>query len=960
MIVPGPAGHLPLRLRAATPPKFGGANGGDSQRAKPPNFPIEINALYNSFDMPSTLLSTKLYIPPARENIIERSRLAVKILSGVDRPGSFALLSGPAGFGKTTLLSEFVVQYGQPLAWVSLDEGDNDFAQFWTYLIKACQTILAGAGKAALELLSTPQPLPDETVPTILINDITTHSKPVVLVLDDYHEIRTPAIHNSLLFLLDHLPDNLYVVISTRVDPPWPLARYRVRNRLIEIRAQDLRFSFDEATEFLNRTMRLDLSAQDVTALEERTEGWIAGLQLAALSMQGRDDISAFVEAFTGSHVYVAEYLVEEVLQRKPEDIQTFLLQTSLLKWMNAALCEAVTGRQDGQAIMQELHRENIFVIPLDSDGLWFRYHHLFADLLQARLRQSYSTEEIVTLQLSASDWYEQNGFVPEAVNSALAAKDFKRAVELVKKTACELIFTGQVNILRNWLEAVPESTFDDHPDLVFYQFWIDVLQNKADLSAKAIQEKENLLKSLPSTPENNRLKGELMAVICRAIALSGRTSEGIRLGQDALTYLPADELAPRARVNSALATAHDLEGRAEIAQSLYQESISQAIAAGEYRLAAHTLMVKGLIQIHYGHLHEVAKTYQIIVDMVPADSPRKDSSGIVKSKKVFLPAGQGYIGLGCVHLEWNDLDAAENYLQRGMDLCRQGGLDGIFIGKVHMSRLRQARGDLSGALNEIKMSQQIPKIGTFDLITRQIQIALAEGNVDHAKRLAAPLAEMLNRDETARPPLIFQEIILAILARITLVQGEVEKTFQVLDKIQTKAEPGARLGRLIEVHLIRALAYHKRNGKSHTSDAIESLERALVIAEPQGHVLLFLEAGPELIPLLKAVAVQRSAPERVKKYAQQLLEAFDEIGKSPTPQPAIDANGLIEQLTPREMEVLELLAIGDSNRTIAEKLVITVRTVKKHTGNIYGKLNVNSRIQAVAKAHELGLLTTD
>jgi len=910
--------------------------------------------------MSVSLLSTKLYTPPARENVIQRPHLVEKLLSGVDHPGSFVLLSGPAGFGKTTLLSEFVKHYRQPVAWVSLDEGDNDYPRFWTYLIKACQSILEGVGESALELLNLPQSLPDETVPTILINDFVMQSGSVVLVLDDYHEIQDQAIHASLLFLFDHLPDNLYIVISTRIDPPLPLGRYRVRNRLIEIRAQDLRFSIEEATEFLNRTMGLDLSKEDVAALEERTEGWIAGLQLAALSMQGREDVTAFVKAFTGSHVYVAEYLVEEVLQRQTEEIQTFLLQTSILKLMNAGLCEAITGCKGGQTILQELHRENIFVIPLDNDGEWFRYHHLFADLLNARLRQSHSSEEIAALQLHAADWYEKNRFIPETVNSALAAKDFERAVGLVQKSARDLIFTGQLNILNSWLDAFPKSIFDAHPNLAFYQFWIDVLQNEADLSAKAIQEKEDLLKSLPPSPENNRLRGELMAVICRAIALSGRTSEGIRLAQEALNYLSVDDLAPRARANSALATAHDLEGRAEIAESLYQESFTQAIAAGEYRLAAHTLMVKGLIQIHYGHLHEAAKTYQTIVDMVPADSPRGDSASSVKSKKVFFPAGQGYIGLGCVHLEWNDLDAAENYLQQGMDLCRQGGLDGIFIGKVRMSRLRQAKGDLTGALNEIQMSQQIPRVDTFNLVTRQIQIALTQGNVDHAKRLAAPLTEMLTNDDAPRPPLVFLEIIQAILARVYLAQKEFEKTFQLLDEIQAIAEPGERLGRLIEVHLIRALAYHLQNGKSHTPDAIESLDRALELAEPQGYVLLFLEAGPELIPLLKAVAVRRSTPERVKKYAYKLLEAFDRIGKLAISQPASRADDLIEQLTPREMEVLELLAIGDSNQTIADKLVITVRTVKKHTGNIYGKLNANSRIQAVARAHELGLLTTD
>jgi len=910
--------------------------------------------------MPLTLLSTKLYIPPARENIIERPRLVAKLLSGVDRPSSFGLLSGSAGFGKTTLLSDFTLHLQQPVAWITLDEGDNEYPSFWTYLITACQSILNGVGEAALELLNKPQQLPDETVPTILINDLITHSRPVVLVLDDYHEIQNPSIHNSLLFLLDHLPDNLYIVVSTRIDPPWPLARYRALNRLIEIRAQDLRFSVQEATKFLNRTMGLDLTGEDVAALEERTEGWIAGLQLAALSMQGRDDVSAFVKAFTGSNVYVAEYLVEEVLQRQSEEIQTFLLKTSMLKRMNADLCEAVTGYQDGQAILQELHRENIFVIPLDNEGKWFRYHHLFADLLNARLRQSHSSEEIAALQLHAADWYERNGFAPEAVNSALAAKDFERAVDLVQKSARDLIFTGQLNILNSWLEAFPEAIFDAHPSLAFYQFWIDVLQNKADLSARAIQEKEGLLKSLPPSPENDRLKGELMAVICRAIALSGRTSEGIRLAQEALSYLSVDDLAPRARVNSALATAHDLEGRLEEAKPLYDESISQAIAAGEYRLAAHTLMLKGLIQIHYGHLHEAAKTYQTIVDMVPADPPSENSTGNVRSSKVFLPAGQGYIGLGCVHLEWNDLDVAENYLERGMDLCHQGGLDGVFIGKVRMSRLRQARGDLDGALEEIQLPEQAQRVDDFNVAIRQIQINLVRGDIDGAWRRAAPLAEMLSSDSVPKPPVIFLEIIEAIIARVYLARGEIERALQLLEELQSTAEPGGRLGSLIEVHLLRALAYVKQNVGNVTPDSIKSIGYALELAEKQGYVTLFLEKGPSLIPLLNAVIERQTTPEQVKKYARQLLGAFDRVGTYTELRSASEADGLVEQLTPREMEVLELLAVGDSNQTIADKLVITVRTVKKHTGNIYGKLNVNSRIQAVAQARELGLLSTE
>jgi LuxR family maltose regulon positive regulatory protein len=385
--------------------------------------------------LPVSILSTKFYIPHLRQNGVLRPRLTDILLAGVNRPGTLVMLSGPAGFGKSTLLGEFVAQLKQPVAWLSLDEGDNDPVRFWSYLIAACQSVRPGVGDSALELLKAPQPLPDDAVPTILVNDLAGLDGGLVLVLDDYHVIQNGSIQTALSFLLDHLPDNLHIVLSTRVDPPWPLARFRARNQLIEIRAKDLRFTTEEAAAFLNQVMGLNLSADDVAALETRTEGWIAGLQLAALSMTGRSDIPAFVKAFTGSHAYVAEYLVEEVLQHQPEQVQTFLLETSILERLNASLCESVTGFQDVQAILTTLYRANIFVLPLDDEGLWFRYHHLFADLLQARLRQSLPAETVTTLHTRASQWYERNGFVIEAVNHALAAQGFEAAADLFSRT---------------------------------------------------------------------------------------------------------------------------------------------------------------------------------------------------------------------------------------------------------------------------------------------------------------------------------------------------------------------------------------------------------------------------------------------------------------------------------------------------------------------------------------------
>ena len=892
--------------------------------------------------MTITLVPTKFYIPPARSDAVPRPRLTEKLLNILDQPGSFVLLSGPAGSGKTALLSEFVSQLKQPIAWLSLDYGDNDPLVFWNYLIAACRAALGQFGTSILELFETTNNLSADTLPTLFINDFLEQDRSLILILDDYHNVQNPTIHESLLFLLEHLPPNLHLLLSTRTDPPWPLTRFRARNQVIDIRMQDLRFTKSELAEFLNQTMGLGLSFEDASALETRTEGWAAGLQLAALSLQGRSDTSNFIKDFTGSHMYIAEYLLEEVLKRQPEEIQSFLLRTSLLDRLTAGLCEAVSGCTDGQGILITLHRANLFIIPLDHEGKWFRYHHLFADLLRSRLSQ----ETVSELHLRASDWYEQNGFPEEAITHALAAKDFERAAGLVEREAQALIFAGRLNLVRSWLEAFPDTALAARPKLAFNQFWIDALQNKADLSERSLQEKEAMLAALPSSPENDRLRGELMAVICRAVALSGRTGEGIRLAQEALAYLPPDDLASRARANSALAGALDLEGRADEAEPIYQLCFRQALEAGDYRLAASAMLVKGLIQNQAGRLHGAAQTFQAIVDLGTLPG--------VPEGKTFLPAGQGYIGLGAVHLEWNCLETAEDYLEKGLDLCRRGGLDGIFFGQMQMARLRQARGDLEGALEAIRQPEQGgQRVDDFLVAARHILIALSRGDVDDAWHWAVPLAGIFEGSPTAyRPPRLFFEVIQGMVARVYLAQGKVAQALQLLDQIETGMSLSQRLGRMVEVHLLRALAHQRQ------PEAVEHLRKALEFAETEGYTLLFLEEGPALIPLLQAVAVDSSASKRIKDYAQMLLRSFEESveqeGTKATSQPV----EMVEQLTPRELEVLELLAAGDSNQAIAEKLIISVRTVKKHTGNIYGKLGVDSRMQAVARARELGLLS--
>ncbi len=901
--------------------------------------------------MPETLLRTKLHVPQARSNLVARPRLIERLNQWLGQnegvPPGLTLISSPAGAGKTTLLSQFAAGFQQPVAWLSLDRADDDPSRFWTYLIAACQTVLEGVGESALALLKAAQQLPDDTIPTLLINDLVGRDQALLLILDDYHVIQDPAIHESVSFLIDHLPDNLHLVIATRVDPPWALARYRARRQLTEIRARDLRFSREEAAEFLNQMMGLNLSAEDVAALEARTEGWIAGLQLAAIAMQSPGqarDKTAFIQAFTGSHLYVAEYLLEEILRQQPEDIQAFLLQTSILDRLNAGLCAAVTGRQDGQAILTALQRANLFVVSLDGEGRWFRYHHLFADLLQASLLQTMPAEAIDELHAQAARWYQQNGFTFEAVEHALKAKDYEGASSLVEREARAMMFAGQARTLKQWLAALPERSFQANPRLQLYRLWIDLMQETADLSARALLEKETLLRALPPSPENEQLQLELMAILSRFVAFSGDTTRAIQLAEEALARLPDREIALRARAHSALAVAHWIEGDPERARPAHDQCISLAEASGNYSLAAHARMMLAMSQIDYGRLHEAAGTYQSIIDL-----------GQRAGQEPFFPAGQGYIGLAGIHLEWNDLETAEDHLQRGMTLCRQGGLAGLSFGHALKARLHQARGDFQAALSEL---EQLGETGVDPTgMARGILLRLAMGRPDEAARLAAPwLRAGKGEPSSPRPPLLILEIVQVTVAQLFIAQGLLDEAWQLLEAARATAEPGGRHGRLIEIYLHKALLRQRQNEGQVTPQARTLFERALELAEPQGYTLLFLEQGPHVRPLLTAVVTHQDTPARLKQYAQQLLNASprdEEAPQDPAP-------GLVEPLTPREMEVLRLIAIGDSNQAIADKLVITVRTVKKHVTNILGKLGASNRTQAAARARELGLVSQD
>ncbi len=922
------------------------------------------------------LLSTKLYIPPVRAGAITRPRLTEKLLSGINHPGSFILLSGPAGFGKTTLLGEFVAQIQQRrepavrTAWLSLDDGDNDPNRFWSYLISACQTVLGEAGDTALALLRTPQPLPDDAIPTLLINALTCLDLSLVLVLDDFHTIQNTELHAGFLFLLDHLPHNLHLIVSTRTDPPWPLARYRARNQLTEIRAQDLRFRLEEAAAFLNRTMGLSLSADALAALEERTEGWIAGLQLAALSMQGRSDINAFIQAFTGSHIYIAEYLVDEVLKQQTEEMQAFLLQTAILDRMTGVLCEAVTGLSDGQAKLKTLQRSNIFISPLDDEGQWFRYHHLFADLLKARLQSSRSKAEMGALHQRAARWYEQSGMVAEAVEHSLAAGDYTHVVRVVEAAALPMILQAHVRTIEGWLQAIPAGFIENSPKINMAYAWMYLLRGMLHQAASFIERLRVFFATSNTDAIEPSLQVEWLVIQAELLMGQGLAQASRDLSIQAQKLLPEVDPNIRVMVYTTLAKAYQQTFDYDRAAEIFQMIVLDARRIGDMTLEILGTSGEAQMVLKQGRLH---RTYDIVREGIR----RLELSG----KKVPFSATL-YGELGQVHFGWGQFTPAREYFQRSKEVSGKSGYsDSEIYFHLMLSKICQMEGNLAGAIDEIEEASQlaghIPPVMTREnLIAQQVWVDLATDRSDAAEqRLAVDgfqFGETFRFPELAPgAPVTFQAGLLYNSAlRVLLYHGKrgqdpafLKRGIDLAERVVQGECQCQDLPVALETLLLLS-QMHALLGEGQQSLAAAS--RALELAEPEGFISPFVEEGQPVAEILVKLLTSDRPGTAQSTYLQQLLASFpkapnhrEETVHSPTVK-IQRTETLAEPLSARELEVLRLIAEGDSNQSIAEKLVITVSAVKKHSGNIYGKLSVNSRTQAVSRARQLGLLAPD
>jgi len=852
------------------------------------------------------------------------------------------LISASAGFGKTTLVSEWLATCGRPVAWLSLDEGDNDPARFISYLVKALQTIKAGIGDGLLAALQAPQPLQIETILTTLVNDISTIPKNFLLILDDYHSIDSPPVDQSLAFLIEHQPPQMHLVIATREDPSLPLARLRVRGQLTELRAADLRFTPAEAAEFLSRVMGLDLSVEDIAALETRTEGWIAGLQLAALSMQGQQDTSRFIESFTGSHHFVLDYLVEEVLHQQPESIQTFLLRTSILERMCSSCCDAILldPAIPGQTTLEYLQRANLFIIPLDDERRWYRYHHLFADLLRKRLGQSLTTGEIAGLHLLASEWYEQNDLMLEAFRQAAVANDIERAGRLIQSNKMPLHLRGTATTILAWLESLPKHELDARPMLWWLQAaMLLVIGQPLGVEEKLLATEAALdMAARPGVPPDETTR-DLIGRIAAAranVAQSQAQIETILVqGQRALEYLHPDNLADRSMATRVLGFAYYFQDDLAAAGRAYAEALSQSQKAGNVIDNLLTSLRVGQMQEAQLKLHQADATYRRILPLVDEYSPYN--------------APVAYLGMARLHYEWNELDAAERYVELSLQLSRQYDqvIDRLIMSEIFLSHLKLARRDFSGALEAITQAEQIAlqKDHTFrqnEIAYHRARIYLARGHLDEIAQVAGQYTMPIIKVRNNMP---------LMQARLLVAMGHPFEALALVEPQRQQAEDKRLPQRLLLVKAVQAMVLFAQAEKDR---AMQVLTEALAMAEPEGHIRIFLDEGAPMARLLSAAAAQGIRPG----YVNKLLAAFEAEPKGVQPVIAIPgASSLVELLSPRELEVLGLIAQGLSNQEIGKRLFLALDTVKGHNRRIFEKLQVQRRTEAIARARELGLI---
>lgn len=916
------------------------------------------------------LLYTKLRPPPLRGKRVERSHLLRRLDAAMDH--RLTLVCAPAGYGKSTLLSQWLQQRQLPAGWVSLDRGDNDPAQFIGYFLAAIQSIDPNAGALIPGMLLPPKPAPVSKILMALINDLAASPHEFVIVLDDYQEIDARAVHDFLAQLIEHMPGNLHLILAARADPPLSLPHLRGRGQLLELRAADLSFNTAEASAFFHDATRLPLSANAVDALLHKAEGWAAGLQIAAIFLQSQTDLPQAVQSFTGGHRHILDYLASEVIERLPAPVQAFLSQTAILDQLQASLCDAVTGRGDSAQILEQLDRENQFIIPLDEERRWYRYHRLMAEALHRRTALL-DQDHLAVLHRRASNWYAAQGMTSSAIQHAFESGDFEHAADLIESCTEDMLKSSLIVTLLEWLERLPEELLRARPALNLAYAWALLFKGGP---TRSMQE---WLAGLPVDPAGAPLSAQETLLRGLIAALSGNFSQSLAYSQRALESLPENDLFLRSIAAENLGIAHVLHGDIPSAIQAFKESSAMAQESGNTMFLVAALSNLAGLYLVQGHLHLSAEGYRQALERATAPSGQR------------LPvACRALLGLGEIAREWNQLAQARQYMEQAVQLSQQYSEAGELVMRLNLGRVLQAQKEENRAIEMIQRAQALAMQSTATKIDdRLVDAALAhvwlqQGNLAGASEWAArrgfdQVSPGASLPGDALPmPYDLREAEWMVYARLRLAQQQPQAALLVLAALLIGAQQQGRLRRQHEILLLIALAHQQA---ASTAEALEYFQRSLELAEPEGCTRVFIEEGAPLTRLLRQ-AVHRGIHSQ---FCSQLLEDIQAEQRKPQPasgeeqtglieplntdtkqahklaQPArLSQPALVEPLSERELDVLRLLAEGCTNREISERLYISLSTVKGHVANISSKLLAKNRTEAVARARYLGILPTN
>jgi LuxR family maltose regulon positive regulatory protein len=901
--------------------------------------------------MPSLLIKTKTNIPALKRDLVLRKWINEALSEGIRAGRKLTLISAPAGFGKTTLVCEWLEMCKIPAAWISLDENDGDAARFLTYLVTALQTLITGVGEGVLAALQSSHPSSAKDLLTTLLNELSSTEDDFILVLDDYHTIDSKDVAELLTFLVEHMPPSMHLVITTREDPALPLARLRAKNQLTEIRTAELRFTENEAADFLNQVMGLDLSSQDIAVLEARTEGWVAGLQLAALSMQGKADATEFIHSFSGANQFVLDYLLEEVLQKQSESLQGFLLRTSILDRLSGSLCDALWQgeKNSAQEMLEQLERANLFVISLDDERRWYRYHHLFRDLLRQRLNQKLDKEEVAGIHIRASEWFEQNGDIGDAFYHAVAVADFERAARLLESSWLGMDETFQTGTWLGWVNQLPLRVRRVRPVLLTQMGWSYMDAGNAEASESSLKDAEaclkNPLEDLVIVEAEQFRKLPVRIAMARAFnaQVQNRFADTVKFAEMAQDMAPPDDEFMQAQASAILSFTHWASGELDKVYAFMSSWVDAAQQADNFAFAVAASFAKADILIAQGRLRDAIQVYQTALNLATTHGVESITA-------------HHHLGLGLLYHEMGEDERAASHLQKSFELGRQTPIVGWAYRKsLAQAYLKESEGDHDAALEALDEAQRfyvrtpIPNLRPVGAM--KARIYLKQEQLMNAQTWARKSGLSLHD-----APDYLHEFERVTLARIALAEVNVNFSDVVssLERHLKLAETQNRRASQIEILIMLSLAFH---AKGEQANAIALLEQALKLAKFEGYLRLFVDEG-ELMRLLildLRSALESSARTEVQPlfgYVEKLLAGFSQptqLQKSKTE--------LIDPLSDRELEVLRLIAQGLSNQEITQKLFVALSTIKGHNLRIFAKLQARSRTEAVARARELGLL---